>query len=174
MRPLPGKLLAIAIALLMSLLSAVSYAQQALPEYVIKAGYLYHFGSLTTWPESTLDHDFKLCYSGSYDVSTALGALSGKQINGRPVHVYQPVSVADARGCHMLYLDDTNVEQSLQVIQSIQDRPVLTVTDDERLFNRGAAIFMRPEGQQLVFEIDNDIAKNADLDISSRLLRLGR
>ncbi len=154
--------------------SLCASARDVLPEYVLKAGYLYHFGELTEWPETALKNNFELCFYGNEDVGLALASLRGKKINNQTINVRYVRHAVDARVCNMIFIAAVNDAQSAAILKEVSSLPILTVTDDAGLMNQGVVIFMRPEGPHLVFEIDNSVAKEARLSISSRLLRLAR
>ncbi len=174
-----AKLLQVLVTVAVSLVlctgaSSDLWSRDALPEYVIKAGYLYHFGQLTEWPQQTEATEFTLCYYGSELAGKALAGLVHKKINGQPINVRYIDDAASAKACRMLFIAETDDLRSKSILRESARLPVLTVTDSPALADQGAVIFLRPEGQKLVFEIDNELAKQAQLTISSRLLRLGK
>lgn len=151
-----------------------SYARNTLPEYTLKAAYLYNFAVLTEWPQNDIAKNFNLCFFGNEDIKEALNVINGKQVNGLRISVHQLQSTEDVKMCQMIYIAETGHVQAVRIMQEIIALPVLTVTDDERLAEEGMTIFLRPEGQRIVFEIDTAAAKRVNLNISSRLLRLAR
>ena len=73
------------IPLLLSLLAgwsvgASAQTTQAVPEYTMKAAYLYNFALLTTWPvaDSAVDKGFNLCFYGQDEFGPALDKLNAK------------------------------------------------------------------------------------------------
>ena len=65
-----------------------AYAQaspQAVPEYAMKAAYLYNFALLTTWPGAAPGGPFTLCGYGQDTFGPALGPLKGKEVNGQKI-----------------------------------------------------------------------------------------
>jgi hypothetical protein len=76
--------------------------------------------------------------------------------------------------CHLLFVAEITRAEMTRVVKEISVKPVLTVTDDKLLEQQGAMVLLRPEGNRLVFEIDQAMAERANLKFSSRLLRLAR
>ncbi len=154
--------------------AACTFAGDLLPEYTVKAGYLYNFAMLTEWPADAVGENLELCFIGDDDFSSALGALQGKNVNSRQINIRSLVRPGDAKGCHVLFIAEVGRSEFAQIKREISGQPILTVTDNESLAKSGVAIFLRPEHQRLVFEIDANAARNANLNISARLLRLAR
>jgi hypothetical protein len=150
------------------------HAREALPEYTLKAAYLYKFALLTEWPADTLGNNINLCYMADEDFGRALDSIDGKQINNRPINTRPIVSVEQTASCNMIFIGQIANTNLSDLVSKISTQPILTVTDDEQLAKRGACIFLRPQGQRLVFEINAEVAQTAKLNISSRLLRLSK
>jgi hypothetical protein len=149
-------------------------ARDSLPEYTIKAGYLYNFALLTEWPPSSIGETFNMCLYGSHIFASALDSIRGKRIGNRPITIQYVVSPAEIQTCHLLFVAEIPRSEMTRVVKAIAARPVLIVTDDELLEKEGAMILVRPEGDRLVFEINLAMAESVNLKVSARLLRLAR
>jgi hypothetical protein len=154
--------------------SSCVFARDALPEYTVKAGFLYNFALLTEWPESSIGETFNICLYRSGIFATALEAIQGKRIRKHPITIQNVESPAAMKTCHLLFIAEITRPEMTRVVKEIATRPILTVTDDVILEEEGAMILLRPEGDYLVFEIDHAMAQRVNLNISSRLLRLAR
>jgi hypothetical protein len=150
------------------------HAREALPEYTLKAAYLYKFALLTEWPADTLGNNINLCFMADEDFGKALDSINGKQINNRPINTRSIVSAEETGSCNIIFIGQMTNTNLTDLISKIATQPILTVTDDEQMAKAGASIFLRPEGQRLVFEINTEAAQSAKLNISSRLLRLAK
>lgn len=149
-------------------------AAEALPEYTVKAGFLYNFVMLTDWPAQNAGSTLDVCVLGGADLVQALDAMRGKVVNNRRINVRLLSGTEVAKECQVLFLTETDRMTDTRVLREISGLPILTVTDDEAVARTGAMIFLRPERQRLVFEINVAAARSANLNISSRLLRLAR
>jgi hypothetical protein len=149
-------------------------AADALPEYTIKAGYLYNFALLTEWPPSSIGTSLELCYFGYEGVGTALESLQNKVVNNRRINIRRLDEPSTVKECHVLFISEMERLDAPKIMREIVGRSILTVTDDESLARAGITIFLRPERHRLVFEINAEAAKTANLNISARLLRLAR
>jgi hypothetical protein len=156
------------------MLATCAFAGDPLSEYTIKTGYLYNFAMLTEWPSGAMGENLELCVIGNDDFGNALEMLQGKTVNSRQINVHILAHPGEAKGCHVLFIAEVDRTEFALLKREVAGRTILTVTDNAKLANSGVMIFLRPEHQRLVFEIDMNAAKNANLNISARLLRLAR
>jgi len=159
----------------MSVLSCVCLAQErAVPEYTMKAAYLYNFAQLTDWPSVPLAdrENFHLCVVGQEEVATAVQPLRGRIIDGRPLKLVLLTDATDVRQCDLLYIGEGNRILGNRLLNGLRDSKVLTVTDDQYLAHNGTMLFLLTEGNRLTFEVNLDAAKRAQINFSSKLLRL--
>jgi hypothetical protein len=154
--------------------SSAASARDPLPEYTLKAGYLYNFAILTQWPEQMNNRNFELCFYGNSELGWALQSISGKKVNQQNITIREIKQSTEASNCHLLFIAESDNIETSRMIQSIALQPILTVTEDLTLVDKGVMILLRPEGKRLVFEIDHNTAKKSQLNISSRLLRLAK
>jgi len=152
----------------------LTLSNEALPEDTIKAGYLYHFGQLTKWPEDALNGQLHYCVYGAQSVGDSLSNLDGKVIKGRDIAIREVERSDDLKKCNLLYLRGNDPFVSRELVAAVADKPVLTITDDDQLAKAGIAIHIKPQGERLVFSINNGLAKSANLLLSSKLLKLAK
>lgn len=146
----------------------------SLPEYTIKTTYLYNFALLTEWPKEAPEGTFNICILGRDNFGPALDALRGKNVNNKPIQTRHIQSSIEASECHLVFIGNTDRYRTTQMIRELANLPVLTVTDEMSLSNDGAMILLYPEKQRMVFDINLSVAKQANLNLSARLLRLAR
>jgi hypothetical protein len=145
---------------------------EAVPEYTMKAAYLYNFALLTTWPQSVEAGraDFNLCFLGQDDFGPALDRLNGKDVNGQKVRVLRLDRPEDALRCHLIFISDLDGGSINRLANVLRNAPVLTVADG--LSGKTAMINLMPQNQRLTFTINASAARSAKLQISSKLMRL--
>jgi hypothetical protein len=138
-------------------------------EYAVKATYLSKFAPFVTWPAAMPQKaTFDLCLSGSDEVTKlASEAAAGQSVNGRPVAVRMLGSGEGADGCEILYVAAS--PQAAQVLEAARKKPVLTITNSAT--GRGIIAFVIVQ-RHVRFDIDNGLAAEAGLSISSKLLSL--
>lgn len=147
-------------------------ASEAVPEYTMKAAYLYNFALLTTWPDTTTANgaDFNLCLYGQDTVGPALDRLNGKDVNGQKVRVQHLDKPEDALRCQLIYISDLDSSRANRLGTILRNAPVLTVSDGQ--LGKTAMIKLAPQNQRLAFTINASAAQSARLQFSSKLMRL--
>jgi hypothetical protein len=165
------------IPLLLSLLAALplglrAQTSDAVPEYTMKAAYLYNFALLTTWPVAAgaMDHDFNLCFYGQDEFGPALDKLNGKDVNGQKVRVLHLDHPEQALQCQLIFINEPNASRLNRLTSVLGNAPVLTVGDDR--LGQSVMISLTPQNQRLTFTINASAAKSAKLQMSSKLMRL--
>lgn len=146
---------------------------EAIPEYAMKAVFLYNFALFTEWP-TLPGKTFNLCILGHDPFGDALDKIEGKLIYGLPLTVSRLSRPDNLRSCQMLYLNASEHASVRKVLQQLGDTAVLTVTDSAEVMQNGFMIGMSLENKHIVLEINQKVAQNANLAISAKLLRLAK
>ncbi len=159
-------------------LAAFVHAQaQAPTEYEIKAGFVYNFAKFTEWPDGgrgSRDGWLVLCIMGADPFGTAFRDLEGKLIHGRTLRVKRDATLEALRDCHVLFVADSEERRVLAVLKAVEKHPVLTVSDIDGFPDAGGMIGLVAAGNRIQFDVNLTAANNANLRISSQLLRLAR
>ncbi|HKQ88699.1 MAG TPA: YfiR family protein [Candidatus Acidoferrales bacterium] len=145
-------------------------------EYLIKAGFTYNFAKLMEWPAGSFaqsDSPIVIGVLGTDPFNGTLDqVLKGKQANGRAFEVKHLKWGADLRGCNILFVSDSETGHLDELFHSIKGLPILTIGETPGFAQRGGIINFVVEDNRVRFEIDVDAAKQANINISSRLLSL--
>ncbi len=145
------------------------------PEYEMKAAYLYNFASLTDWPtDVATNKSIKLCVLGNDNFSGALESLTKNSNSSLRIKLSYLANINEAQSCQILFIDASEITRANEIITQLEKSPVLTVTDNHELFRAGVMIGLFLDNKRLMFDIDYARAKNAQLNISSKLLRIAR
>jgi len=157
---------------------APSFADaQASGEYQVKAAFLYNFAKFVEWPESAFPEPgmpFAICVIGDDLFGGALDGLRAKTVKNRKVVVKRISGPSETGGCHVLFISQADEDRVNDLLLSLKGRPALVVGDTERFVRRGGMIGFFMERNKVVFEINENAAKKAGLQISSQLLKLSR
>lgn len=154
-------------------------------EYLIKAGFIYNFASLVQWPSTSFsqaDSPIVIAVLGEDHFGATLDrVLEGKKIDGHPFAIkrFKSVpelakSVASLRECQILYVSSSAMLHPSEAIQVVRGLPILTIGEIPGFASSGGIINFVVENNRIRFEVNVQAAKNADLNISSRLLALAR
>lgn len=143
----------------------------ALPEYTLKAAYLYNFALLTDWPKGEESEDLTMCFYRE-GLGNASVTLQNKMVGNRKIKVVDVAAAEEVRGCQMLFIPDNEGQNSENVIRQIVGTPVLIVSENKYI--NDAHITIIREGRKLAFDISLKSLKHSNLSLSSRLLKLAR
>jgi hypothetical protein len=146
-------------------------AAAQLPEYQLKAAFLYNFAQFTEWPVS-VGKQLNLCIYGGDPFGADLDDLAGKPVGGRSLVVQRRVSAQMLPDCHVLYVSRAAIGELAPIRQQLAGRPVLIVTDSPAATRAGSTINMTVAQNRVTFEANRKLARESGLDLSSRLLRL--
>ena len=168
------KRLSIIFILILTLHATTLKAVDALPEYTLKAAYLYNFALLTDWPSNQQEaKEFNLCIYKSDSLGKAFDVLSQKQISQKPIKVSYRTSMEELRECHLIFVPNGNTKlQNKQLIKTVKQLPILLVSDDDKLDEVHIQIIQ--SNDRLIFTINTKLLEKIGLNLSSRLLNLAK
>ena len=142
-------------------------------EYQIKAAILYNFASFTKWPE-TAAQGMNFCVLGRDPFGELIDVLENKTVQGGAIKIVRLRSEKDAGVCRLLYISDSESDRLEGLLAGLQGKAILTLSDIRGAARRGVMVEMALDGPRLVFEINLRAAKDAGVELSSRLLSLAR
>ncbi len=140
-------------------------------EYELKAAFMEKFTRFVEWPGGSKGH-FQLCIIGKNLFKGELKKLESLAINGRPTLFTQMSRSESAVDCDMLFIEKTQHKALEGILVSLQNRPVLTISDTPGFAHQGVMINFIRKNNKLHFEINQQAAETVGLKISSRLLKL--
>lgn len=159
--------------LALSALASGGATAQAVPEYELKAAFIYNFALFVDWPADTRkDGAFVLCVAGRGLYDAAFDALQGKLVRSQRLAVRRVDGLQGLDECHMLYIAPAEEMRLNHILGLAGGRPILTVADAEGWSGRGVMINLVTRQGRLTFDVNLDAVRRAGLDMSSRLLRL--
>ena len=135
--------------------------------------FIYNFSKYVKWPDAQNSGKFVIGVLGTSTIHKDLKAMAAvKQVNGMEIEVKQFNSVSDLSECHILYISAEESGKIDQVISSTGTRPVLIVTDQPGLIQKGAAInFVEVDGK-IKFELSQRNAEKRGLKVAGSLTSL--
>ena len=160
-------------------LAAAALAFAAQPtDRDVKPAFLFNFPSYVEWPPRAFSgprQPLVIGILGEDPFGPILEELvAGRSVQGHPLEVRRLTQLADAEAVHVVYLGYSDPADIRFAAAILRDRPVLTVSDGERLAEHGAMINLRVRGQKVGFDINLEAADEAGLKLSSQLLKLAR
>jgi hypothetical protein len=145
-------------------------------EYQIKAAFLYNFTKFVEWPADRFADDSApiiLCVFGKDPFGAILDdTVTGKTVNGRHIDIIRIDSVDGLDACHVLFVGLSERERLRQVIAISHGANVLTVGDADDFIEFGGVISLIKRANKIRFEISLAAAKQAQLKLDLKLLKL--
>jgi hypothetical protein len=155
--------------------SAYLPAQSQPTEYAVKAAYLFNFMRFTQWPSSPAlaDGPLRICVLGQDPFGPVLDTtVAGEAIEGRNVIALRISEPKEAPNCHILFISSSEEEHLQQILLSIENLPVLTVSDTPHFVEQGGMIQFVLQQGKVRFEVNLAVCISAGLTLSSDLLKL--
>jgi len=145
-------------------------------EYPLKAVFLFNFAQFTGWPTNAFDKPDAPLVIGVLgdDPFGALldDAVRDEAVNGRKFVVERYRRVEDIKTCHILFISQSETKRLDKIVRALKDRPVLTVSEIDGSAQRGVRVQFITENNKIRFRINMDSLKDAQLTMSSKLLRV--
>jgi YfiR/HmsC-like len=153
-------------------------AQESLPEYQVKAAYLFNFLKFVEYPEDAFADPLApivIGVVGEDPFGAALAqVVTGKTVQGRDLVIRKYRTGEDLRGAHILFISPSEKKRLPTILSSLRDSSVLTVADTEGFLEAGGMIQFLYENNRVRFAINVDATSRAKLKMSSKLLSLAR
>ncbi len=159
------------LVLCCSLLMHSSWTQAEQPsEYRLKVAFLYNFMAYTEWPgQQSVNLNF--CIYGDDPFGEHLQHLRGKKTNEQEIVIRHTKNIEDLAACQVVFISRSMVHNLNAVLNQLNDRPILTVSDSPNASLQGVVINMSIKEGKVAFEANIASAKRNGLKLSSQLLR---
>lgn len=145
-------------------------------EYQLKAVFLLNFTRFIEWPEDAFVNDkapLVIGVLGKNPFGTYLAqTVRGEIMNGHPLIVKQYNKADDIDNCHIVFVNIQNSNWLTDALTTLKGMKILTVGDNRAFIQQGGMIQFVTRENKIRILIKPDAAKAADLNISSKLLRL--
>ncbi len=149
-------------------------------EYTAKAGFLYKFLFFIDWPDPAFDSSHKVLVIGIIGDDQFKGAfkpVEGEVINGRKLVIRKfkkGTSGESLWQCHILFISESLKDHIKEIIKSLDNHPVLTVSEVDGFIHNGGMINFISERNDVKVEINRGAAERVGIKIRSKLLRLAK
>lgn len=150
---------------------------EELPEYKVKAIFIYNFANFVEWPADKLpkpDKIMTLCVLGDDPFGAYLNDIKGRTIKGRTVESKTTMSIEKAKNCDVLFVSDSEKSNVAKILGDLKDHKILTISDMDGFLEAGGIIQFVLDNRKVRFLINMGAAKRAGFRISSKLLELAK
>ncbi len=156
----------LAASAILFLLAPLARAQYS--EYDVKAAFLYNFAQFVKWP-SAPSGPVTIGVLGQNPFGGALESAGRGQINVR-----YSQRLDDLKNCQILFICKSERGRIGEILGGLEGASVLTVSDADQFAHKGGMIGFTMDNGKVHFEINPGAGKRAGLEISSKLMRLGK
>ena len=140
----------------------------------LKAAYIFNLAKFTQWPEEVLyTKKFVMCVIGDQAVAEELERIvKNRSVAGNSITVTRAHADGEERLCHLLYVSEISAAKTAQLVGGLKGIPVLTISDIDGFIKVGGMVQLFYQQGQLRFGIGLESARNAHLEISSKILTI--
>lgn len=152
-------------------------AARAVEEDQLKAAIILNIMSFVDWPAEaapTAGGPWILCVSARSAIAPALKALEGRPIHKGALQVRDIQPGAITPPCHSLFIEERDGMRAADSAQRGVLANLLVISDDAVLPSPAAAVVLRAVGNRLGFDVNLHAAREARLQLSSKLVRLAK
>jgi hypothetical protein len=149
---------------------------EQLPEYVVKAGFLYNFAKYVEWPSGAFEKPetpITIGILGTDPFGDSLEkSLKNKTVKDRPFAILRFAGPAELQRCHILFVSRSEKARTPELLKQLEAQPVLTVGEEGTFAASGGMINILIENEKPRLEVNPEAADAVKLTISSKLLKL--
>jgi hypothetical protein len=146
-------------------------------ERQVKSAFVFNFLQFIEWPATAFEKSDEPIIIGVADTNCLGDALAaatdGKTVRGRKV-VIRNVDPKSPGRCHVLIVGNLEGNDLQSILKSAPASGCLTIGDSEHFTEGGGVIRFFLEDRKMRFEINLAGAQRAELQISSKLLKLAK
>lgn len=152
-------------------------------ESQIKTAYVLNFVKFTEWPDGVgTDGKVTLCVAGNNVLDGTLATLNGRKAGAYELHVVQypfetlwteHANVNSALGkCQVVFIGASEQRRFIQIIKSLGDSHVLTISDIDDFSENGGGIGLSYRENKIIFEVNLASVQRSKLRLPGQLLNL--
>jgi hypothetical protein len=141
--------------------------------YKMHSVFIYSFTRYVQWPEPYNQGDFEILVLGDSPIVEELKAMAqAKKVGERTIKVTKISSPTEIRKCNMLFLAASNSALITEVVDKVNTRSILIVSEEPGLGVKGSDINFITKDGKLAFELNQSSVNRQGLKVSNELSRL--
>jgi hypothetical protein len=135
-----------------------------------QAMFIYNFSRLIEWPADYKNGPFVIGVLGNSSIQEQLKVYTtGKSVGSQPITVKTFNSPSDVSTCHILFVPFAGTKQMPDLLQNLQGKSTLIISEKNGAIEEGSAINFVIVGDKLKFELSTGNATKYNIKISSKL-----
>ena len=148
------------------------------PEYKVKAAFIFNFTQFVEWPAASFSSakaPIIIGVLGNNPFGSYLEeAVTGEKVNGHPLIIQYYKNIQDIKKCQILFINMEETDMLEDSIASLKKRCMLTISNGPDFTRQEEIIRFFIENNKTQFQINQEAAKESNLVISSKLLKLAK
>lgn len=163
-------------AILIALLAArLAEAAPAPTDSEVKAAFLCGFAEFVEWPSLGRDAPVTIGILGQDPFGPLLEeTIKNRALQNRALVLTRVSTIDQALRCQIVYVSASEKRRLDETLRALERASILTVSDIDDFAERGGMIGFALEQNRVRFHINTGAVERANLQISSRLLKLAR
>ncbi len=171
-----NKILIVAFVSLWAHLMTPSDSSGAAPmEYQVKAAFIYKFINFIEWPAKAwknAEDTLVIGVLGENPILEALHSLPLNKVQNRQIKIKRIKNLQDLKSTHIVFIDESEKPDLKNILDHLKETWVLTISDTKEFAKMGGMINFFLDNEKIRFEMNPEAAEEAELKISSKILRL--
>ncbi len=146
-------------------------------EYQVKAAFIYKFINFIEWPDHVWNNSADTIIIGVFGENPILEALYSiprQKFKGRQIKIKKIKNLQDLKASHIAVIGEAGNLDLKNIFDHLKRAGVLTIGDTKEFARKGGMINFYLEKEKVRFEMNPEAAEEADLKISSKILRLAK
>ena len=164
-----SSILGIILSLGLLFLTPIAYSD-ALPEFRLKAVFLYNFIAYTEWPDHHIT--INLCIYGDNSFENEIDALNERSVNAQQIKIHHKTDIESLLDCQVIFISSSAINDVKSILNYLDSKPILTIADSKDAVQHGVVLNMSVVNNKILFEANQQAALQNGLTLSARLLRL--
>ena len=147
----------------------------SISEYLLKSIQLYRICLFTHWPDTEAQGAyFHIGILGESQQSGQIDIPIDKKIHYKNVVLMKIEKVTRLKDVEVLFIHESEKNRLPEILQSIQDKPILTVGDSPGFSEDGVMVNFYVKEGQVLFELNRRQIRESPLKVDPQLFSIGR
>lgn len=169
------RLIALCLCMLTADLVSIHSEAASVQEDQVKAAILYKLSRFIQWPGKVRTNTLTICMLGQDPLNSYASSLKGRKSMNQTIDVRILTAFDDTAAlCNLLFVNEGAGNQFEHVLKSLNNTPVLTVSDIRNFAQQGGMIELAKEGNRIAFILNLSATRTAGIVVSSQLMKLAR
>ncbi len=159
---------------LLCLLFINTNAQTAVEK--VEASFIANFMRYVKWPQQESMKTFTVgVYGKNHNILNELNqSINGKSIGYATINVIEVYELEDLKKCQVLFIPSGKSSKLKRDLDQIGNNTIMTVTEEQHYTPDYSIINFRIVDNKLTFQLNNEIAKQKKIMVSSKLAQMAK